>query len=167
MIKRVSQFFNFIKNNKKAVLSLLALCLFVCNKHVCDIVFPAIPIPVENYAQIVGKSTSWVGELVEDGEIGIKVVNGVTHVMYRDIIKWWILRLSLYAVLIAMLFSISNMVGKTKFISFVLSLGIGYSISDVIDRICFDINKFTIQDIVMIIITIALSYYAIYVRRSR
>lgn len=84
----------------------------------------------------------------------------------EDLTTWWTLRLNLYAVLIGLVFIISTINISTKFIGFVLSVGVGFCISDIIDRLYFDINKFTAHDIIMIIITIALSYYNTYVRRK-
>lgn len=108
----------------KSILSFLAVCLFVSNKHICDLVH---------------------------GD---------------DLDNWWPLRMNLYAVLFALIFIISNIDGKNKFINFIISIGIGFAISDVIDRIYFDINTFTTEDIVMIVIIIALSYYT-HVKRNK
>lgn len=78
---------------------------------------------------------------------------------------WWDLRMNLYAMLILLLFWLSNMKnGQSKHVSFVLAIGIGLSISDVLDRVYFDITKFTLSDIFMIVITIMVSYAEVYAK---
>lgn len=78
---------------------------------------------------------------------------------------WWDLRMNLYSVLFSLCFLFSTMrneKGQIKHIKFVLGIGVGLSISDVIDRLVFNINTFTATDIIMIIATIIFSYTEAY-----
>lgn len=78
---------------------------------------------------------------------------------------WWDLRMNLYSALILLLFWLTNMKnGHSKHVSFVLAIGIGLSISDVIDRLYFDITEFTYEDIGMIIITVIAAYIEAYTK---
>lgn len=85
---------------------------------------------------------------------------------YTDLTEWWTLRLNLYAVLFGLVLIISTMDGKSTFISFVLSIGVGFSISDIVDRLYFNINVFQPNDIIMIFLTVIISYITYYVRRK-
>ena len=66
---------------------------------------------------------------------------------------WWDLKLNLYAVIIALLLFLSR-IGSKGILAFFLDVGIGLSLSNVIDRVYRDTTTFTEDDIYMIIATI-------------
>lgn len=67
--------------------------------------------------------------------------------------SWWMLKNNIYAIIISLLFLASsfNSIGLTRF---VLEVGIGVSLSNVIDRIYSDTTQFNRYDLLMIAITV-------------
>jgi len=82
-----------------------------------------------------------------------------------DNIKWWELKLNIIAFTLAIAFYLIQRDSDNKITKFVLLVGIGFAISNCIDRLFFNVNYFTFSDYFMIIITILTSYYKIYVRK--
>lgn len=77
----------------------------------------------------------------------------ICELFYSDDIKaWWSLKVNLYAVIIALVF-ISHSLETKGWLKFVLYVGVGFTISNVIDKVFFDIRVFTSMDLVMIITT--------------
>lgn len=72
-------------------------------------------------------------------------------------LKWWILRMNLYAI-IFLIAVISNYLPRHRYSYFLMSLLIGFCISDVVDRTWFDIRTFTKEDKTMIRINFITSY---------
>jgi len=69
--------------------------------------------------------------------------------------KWWDLRMNLYSVLIGGLFyTLTLKQSYPKLERFVLEIGVGLSMSDIIDRLVFDVTKFTNSDYFMIFATL-------------
>lgn len=83
-----------------------------------------------------------------------------------DLNKWWDLKTNIYSVIFGLCFKIA-LIGRRGFLKFILLIGFGFSVSDIIDRIFFDVTNFTNADILMIILTILTSYYTVYVRTRR
>lgn len=81
-----------------------------------------------------------------------------------DLNNWWILRTNLSA-LNFMLALYCIKLEKTLFINFLVNIGLGFSVSDVIDRWLFDTNQFTKSDILMITLTLIICYIEYYVRK--
>ncbi len=79
--------------------------------------------------------------------------------------NWWDLRTNIYAILFAVALTIARYDSK-GWIRFVLNVGIGFSVSDVIDRVYFDITVFTQADIYMIIATLLMASIEFYVKRN-
>jgi hypothetical protein len=75
-----------------------------------------------------------------------------------DLIKWWDLRTNIYAVIFGLCLQIA-IIGTKGWLRFVLSVGLGFSISDIIDRLYFDINTFNNNDYIVIGITLITSIY--------
>lgn len=78
----------------------------------------------------------------------------------KQVSQWWDLRMNLYSILILLCFVFSNMKVRTweiNHIKFVIGIGLGLSISDVIDRLLFDITRFQTDDIIMVIFTLLIS----------
>lgn len=75
-----------------------------------------------------------------------------------DITAWWALKYNIYAVIIAIVF-LSAQIGTKGLLRFVLSVGVGFAISNVIDKLYFDVLEFTQADIYMIAITLLVSGY--------
>jgi hypothetical protein len=71
---------------------------------------------------------------------------------------WWRLKSNIYAVIIATVF-LSAQIGTKGLLRFVLSVGIGFTISNVIDKLYFNVLEFTQADIYMIIATLVISGY--------
>ena len=66
---------------------------------------------------------------------------------------WWGLKSQIYAVIIATIFFASSI--KTKgILLFFLSIGVGLSASNFIDKAFYDVLVFTKEDVVMIILTV-------------
>lgn len=76
--------------------------------------------------------------------------------------KWWDLRLNITSLIFAGGFVLTR-IGSDGALRLVLSIGVGMSISNVIDRIFFDIEIYTKSDILMVTTTIIISIYE-YVR---
>lgn len=90
----------------------------------------------------------------------------ICELFYKnDIEKWWELRTNISAIVVMLCFY-SVKIEKTPVTNLIANLGIGFSVSDVIDRWVFDVNQFTKSDVLMIIITIGFSSYN-YVRQRR
>lgn len=91
----------------------------------------------------------------------------ICELFYKnDLIKWWELRTNIYAVLFALVLYIAR-VNSKGILRFILSVGIGFSVADVIDRLIFDVTVFNKADILMIILTIIISAYNYVNIRSR
>lgn len=82
------------------------------------------------------------------------------------ITKWWDLRMNIYAIILLLCFIIAIPNIGNKFLRFTLCIGVGLSSADVIDRVWFDITKFTKDDVIMILTTITLSYIEVYTQLS-
>ncbi len=76
----------------------------------------------------------------------------------EDVNKWWILRTNIYSLMFAVLFYVIKIESR-GFFRFILSIGVGLSFSDVIDRLYFNSNVFNYSDIFMIIITVSIAAY--------
>ncbi len=67
------------------------------------------------------------------------------------------LRFNIYSIMFLILFILAKN-DKTNFSNFILSIGIGFSLSDVVDRCFFDKTVFDWKDILMIVLTLFFSY---------
>jgi hypothetical protein len=76
----------------------------------------------------------------------------------KDISKWWGLKSNIYAVIMMLIFyaSLINTKGVLKLI---LSIGVGFCVSNVIDKVFFNVLQFNYNDIIMIILTLCISFY--------
>lgn len=91
----------------------------------------------------------------------------ICELVYSDNIdKWWGLKQNIYNVIIAICFYLSK--NKTQgLLKFVLDVGMGFCVSNCIDRIVFDVTTFTHEDVFMIVLTILISYYDAYYAAKR
>ena len=71
----------------------------------------------------------------------------------KDLYKWWDLKSNIYAVIMALMFYASSIGEKGK-LKFILNIGIGFTISNVIDKVYFNVLVFNENDIIMIILTV-------------
>tara|TARA_R110000737_G_C14536487_1_gene478200 strand:+ start:104 stop:457 length:354 start_codon:yes stop_codon:yes gene_type:complete len=78
-----------------------------------------------------------------------------------DLNKWWDLKVNNYAIIIALVF-LSHTIDSNKWLRFFASLGVGFTISNVIDKVFFNVNTFNESDITMILITFAFSFIGLY-----
>tara|TARA_R110000764_G_C10960662_1_gene378184 strand:+ start:170 stop:529 length:360 start_codon:yes stop_codon:yes gene_type:complete len=76
----------------------------------------------------------------------------------KDIKKWWNLRSNIYAIIIMLVFY-ASLIGTKGALKLILSVGVGFCISNVIDKVFFDVLRFNYKDIIMIILTICISTY--------
>ena len=77
---------------------------------------------------------------------------------FKDIKKWWCLRSNISAVIMMLIFYASLI--KTKgVLRLILSIGLGFCVSNVIDKVFFNVLSFNYNDIIMIILTFCLSFY--------
>ena len=80
--------------------------------------------------------------------------------VYPDNIdKWWGLKQNIYNVIIAICLYLAYNENDNKITKFILSVGIGFAVSNCIDRIFFNINYFTFSDYFMILITIFIAIW--------
>lgn len=87
---------------------------------------------------------------------------GICEYFYPDNIKmWWTLKVNIYAVIMAIIF-LSQGLGTKGVLRFILELGVGISISSVIDKLYFDVHSFTASDILMIFTTLCFASYQYY-----
>ena len=70
----------------------------------------------------------------------------------KDIKKWWDLKTIIYSVVMMILFYASR-INTKGLLKFVLSVGFGFCISNVIDKVFFNVLEFRYNDIIMIILT--------------
>ena len=75
----------------------------------------------------------------------------------KDIKKWWGLKSNIYA-LICGLVLYGSLIGSKGLIRFVLAVFTGFCMSNIIDKIYFNVINFTYNDIIMIILTICFAY---------
>lgn len=88
------------------------------------------------------------------------------ELFYRnDIESWWDCRNNISALAYTCAL-ISFNSERTKINLFLMSVGVGFSISDVIDRMVFSCTEFTFSDLLMITITIYYSYKNNYGKRN-
>ena len=71
---------------------------------------------------------------------------------------WWGLKLNIYAVVLAIIFYASR-IGSKGFLRFILNIGIGFTISNMIDKCYYNVLEFRYNDIIMIILTVCFSLY--------
>ena len=76
----------------------------------------------------------------------------------KDIKKWWALRSNICAVIIMLVFY-ASLIGTKGVLRLILSIGVGLCISNVIDKVYFNVLDFTYTDIIMITLTICVSLY--------
>ena len=74
----------------------------------------------------------------------------------ESIKMWWFTKSNIYGVIVALVLLASS-IGERGVLRFVLDVGIGLSMSNVVDRLYFNTNQFNKYDIVMIAITIIVS----------
>jgi len=72
---------------------------------------------------------------------------------------WWELRTNIYSIMFALAMFIALLGTYNSLLRLILSVGIGLSVSDVIDRVLFDITTFNTSDLIMIFITLTISTY--------
>lgn len=83
-----------------------------------------------------------------------------------DLINWWRLKLIIYTAIIGLAFALAR-IGTIKLTRFILSLGLGFCIAGVVDRIIYPSQSYRWVDIAMVVLTIGTSYFDVYVNRRR
>lgn len=90
----------------------------------------------------------------------------ICEIIYKyDLIKWTHLRMNLISLVICGVLYVADKCATDRRLKLPLEIGIGLSIADVIDRLCFDITTFSTNDFITIGFTIAFSIYN-YVKRK-
>lgn len=94
------------------------------------------------------------------------IINGfICDTFTSTVDEWWTLRLNLYSVIFGLLFYLTTLT-QTKISKFICTLGIGFTTSDIIDRVFFNCNNFSWNDIIMIALTLLITYHKFYVGRG-
>lgn len=75
-----------------------------------------------------------------------------------NIDAWWSLKQNIYNSIIAICFYLAGM-KATGFNKLILEIGIGFCVSNCIDRLLFNVTTFEFADIVMISATLIISTY--------
>lgn len=75
----------------------------------------------------------------------------------KDLKKWWGLKSNIYAVIMGIIFYASS-INTKGILRLVLNIGIGLTVSNVIDKVLFNVLVFTYNDIIMIILTLCFSF---------
>jgi len=76
----------------------------------------------------------------------------------NNIKEWWHLKVDIYSIIIALLFIYSSLFVK-RWIRFLFDIFVGLTVSNVIDRIVFNVRDFKWNDILMIAITFVFAFY--------
>lgn len=71
----------------------------------------------------------------------------------KDLKKWWGLKSNIYAIILALVFY-ASLINTKGLLKFVLNVGIGLAISNVIDKVFFNVLEFRYNDVIMIILTL-------------
>mgnify|MGYP000754832601 CR=1 FL=1 len=74
----------------------------------------------------------------------------------KDVQKWWGLKSNIYAVIMMLVFY-GSLLKNNKFTRLIINIGLGLCVSNVIDKVFFNVLEFTYNDIIMIIVTVCLS----------
>ena len=82
-----------------------------------------------------------------------------TLVYPDDLTAWFKLRAILYTATFALLFAAGN-IGATGKLRFILNIAFSVVVSDLIDRIFFDITTYQWKDLLTLILTLSTSFYA-------
>jgi hypothetical protein len=76
----------------------------------------------------------------------------------KNIKAWWYLKCDIYGIIIMLLLFALD-IGSNKWLKFVVNIGLGLTVSNVLDRVFFDTRVFNVSDIYMILITVAFATY--------
>jgi len=76
----------------------------------------------------------------------------------KDIKAWWYLKCDIYGIIIMLLLFALD-IGSEKWLKFIINIGLGLTISSVIDRLFFNTRVFDKSDVYMILITVAFATY--------
>lgn len=76
----------------------------------------------------------------------------------KDIKSWWYLKCDIYGIIIMLLLFALD-IGSRKWLKFIISIGLGLTISNVLDRLFFDTRVFNSSDIYMILVTVAFATF--------
>ena len=79
----------------------------------------------------------------------------------KDIKKWWGLKSNIYAVILMIVFY-ASLIDTKKWLKLILNIGLGFTISNVIDKVFFNVLVFTYNDILMIILTFCFAFLQYY-----
>ena len=74
----------------------------------------------------------------------------------KDLKKWWGLKANIYAVIMMLVFY-ASLINTKGIIILILNIGLGLCISNVIDKVFFNVLEFRENDIIMIILTVCFS----------
>ena len=80
------------------------------------------------------------------------------YIYPNDRIKFFDLRMNLIACILLAAFVLLNKYATNKKLVFIFDIGLGMSISDVVDRLYFDVTKFQKTDIIMICLTVLFAF---------
>lgn len=77
---------------------------------------------------------------------------------------WWVLKMDIYALIVALCFVLSNLERTTNIKinlieKFITSLGIGLATSNVIDRHFYNVESYVVTDIMIVLCVFLVSFY--------
>lgn len=75
-----------------------------------------------------------------------------------DIKSWWGLKVNIYGIIIALLFA-SQTINTKGFLKLFATIGSGFAIASVIDKVWYNVRDFNYNDVFMIVITISLALF--------
>tara|TARA_R110000851_G_scaffold3175_1_gene12924 strand:+ start:237 stop:602 length:366 start_codon:yes stop_codon:yes gene_type:complete len=84
----------------------------------------------------------------------------------KNIKEWWYLKSDIYSIIIMILLFALD-IGSKKWLKFIISIGLGLTISSVADRLFFNTRVFDKSDIYMILITVAFATYNLIYARDK
>ena len=76
----------------------------------------------------------------------------------KDISKWWDLKSNMYAIIMTLVFY-ASLINTKGILKVILNIGLGLCLSNVIDKLFFNVVSFQFNDVLMIMITICFSAY--------
>lgn len=76
----------------------------------------------------------------------------------KDVSKWWGLKSNIYAVIMMLVF-FASLLNTKGILKLILSIGFGLCLSNVIDKVFFNVLEFRYNDVIMILLTISFAFY--------
>ena len=79
----------------------------------------------------------------------------------KDLNKWWGLKSNIYALILALVFQ-SYSIDSKGLLRFFLQIGTGFTLSNLVDKVYFNVVEFQANDVIMIIMVFIFSFIDYY-----